>query len=316
MSAPDRTRTAVERQLGAMAQDRYEIGIREQDGGRMMERSWTADQVLDGLSWLKRMNARGNDIYVRPAATEHDLLLIDDLDEDGLDELRAAGCAPALVVETSPANYQAWVRLDGPQPPDVRREIARRLARQHRGDPASADARHFGRLSGFTNRKPVHETGRGLQPWVLLREATGRVASAAARLVEGARERLDERAREAERRRRERAIERAASRAPSGARRRDPVAVFRRARARLASETDPSRADFTAGLILARAGYSAEQIGAAIEAASPELAGRKAGHVEDYVQRTVRAIERALDRGEAPEQDAPRRDPDETPRLG
>ena len=305
----DRTRTAVERQLDAMAQDQYEIGLREQDSGRMMDRTWTADQVLDGLPWLKRQNARGHDIYIRPAAAEHDLVLVDDVDQDGLDEMRAAGRAPALVIETSPSNYQAWLRLDGPQPPEVRREIARRLAREHGGDPASADARHFGRLSGFTNRKPAYESGRGLQPWVLVRQAGGRVAAAAASLVEAARERLDELARDAERRRRERAIQRAASPPPTGAPSRSPVAVFRRARARL-TDTDPSRADFTAGLIMARAGYSGEQIGAAIEEASPELASRKAGHIEDYVQRTVRAIIEARDDTREAAQDEPPASPE------
>ncbi len=196
MSRPDLTRAAVERQLAAMGQDRYELGIRDRDSGQMMERSWSAGQVLDGLAWLKRQNARGSDIYIRPAAPEHDLVLLDDVDEDGLDAMRSAGHDPALVLETSPSNYQAWLRLPEPQPPEVRREVARALAHAHGGDRASADARHFGRLSGFTNRKPAYTTGSGLQPWVLLRQAGGRVAAAAASLVEAACERLAERARD------------------------------------------------------------------------------------------------------------------------
>ena len=285
MSRPDRTRAAVARQLVAMDQNRYQLGIRDRDSGQMMQRSWTADQALDGLPWLRRMNARGADIYIRPAAARHDLVVLYDLDEDGLDGMHAGGRAPALVLETSPSNYQAWRKLPEPQPPEVRREIACALAHAHRGGRASADARHFGRLSGFTNRKPAYESGRGLQPWALLRQAGGCVASAAASLVEAARERLDERARAAERGR----CERTASRPLTGAPGRSPVAVFRRARARL-TDTDPSRANFAAGLILARQGYSAGQIGSAIEEASPELASRKAGHVEAYVARTVRAI--------------------------
>ena len=305
MSRPDRTRVAVARQLAAMDQDRYELGIRDRVSGQMMQRSWTQGQVLDGLRWLRRMNAHDADVYIRPAAAKHDLVLVDDLDEDGLDGMHAAGHAPALILETSPSNYQAWLRLPEPQPPEVRREIARALAHAHRGDRASADARHFGRLAGFTNRKPAYESGRGLQPWVLLRQESGRVAPAAASLVEAARGRLGERARAAERGR----CERAASPPLTGAPGRSPVAVFRRARARL-TDTDPSRADFSAGLILARQGYSAGQIGSAIEEASPELAGRKAGHVEDYVARTVRAILEARDRDEAAEPPAPPAGPD------
>ena len=65
-------------------------------------------------------------------------------------------------------------------------------------------------------------------------------------------------------------------------------------------EPDPSRAEFVAGLVMARRGYTAEQIGAAIEAASPELDRRKAGHAEDYVERTVAAIMEARDEPPAP----------------
>jgi hypothetical protein len=39
---------------------------------------------------------------------------------------------------------------------------------------------------------------------------------------------------------------------------------------------------------LARRGYAADQIRQALLEASPDLAHRKAGHVEEYVARTVR----------------------------
>ena len=267
--------------------------------------------MLTSLPWLKRQNARGANIYIRPdpkKVPDHDLILVDDLDEDKLDNMRAAGHDPALVVETSPSNYHAWIKLPEPQPPEIRREISRRLTMEHGGDQNSIGAVRYGRLAGLTNRKPVHENSAGYGPWVLVRQAPGRVAAAAASLVRAAKEYLARGPAPKPPRPQTR-------RPQGGAPRQDPVAAFRRARARL-DEQDPSRADFVAGLILARRGYSAEQIGAVIEAASPELASRKAGHIEDYVEHTVRAIEHALDRDEASEPDAPRRDPDETPRLG
>ena len=318
MSArPDRTRLAVERQLAAMGQPHYQIGISDQDTGQMMERTWTEPQVLDALSWLKRQNARGANIYIRPdpkKVPDHDLILVDDLDQDKLDNMRAAGHDPALVVETSPANYHAWIKLPEPQPPEIRLEISRRLTTEYGGDENSIGAVRYGRLAGLTNRKPIHETGRGLYPFVLLRQATGRVAAAAASLVQAARDRLEGLARQQEQRRREAAIRRSLHPPQQGAPSRDPVPAFRRARARL-TDTDASRADFTAGLILARQGYSAEQIGAAIEAASPELAARKTGHEEDYVRRTVAAIMEVRDEPPAAPR-KPERDPDDTPGLG
>jgi hypothetical protein len=53
---------------------------------------------------------------------------------------------------------------------------------------------------------------------------------------------------------------------------------------------DVSRADYMIGVDMAKKGFSAEQIGQAIEHASPELPTRKAGHELDYVARTVKAV--------------------------
>src|SRR3546814_16915115 len=54
---------------------------------------------------------------------------------------------------------------------------SRQLARQYGGDPGAADWRHFGRLSGFTNRKPSRVQDSGLPPFCRLREATAATAT-------------------------------------------------------------------------------------------------------------------------------------------
>jgi hypothetical protein len=53
---------------------------------------------------------------------------------------------------------------------------------------------------------------------------------------------------------------------------------------------DVSKADYMIGVDMARRGFSPDQIGQAIEQASPELPTRKAGHEADYVARTVKAV--------------------------
>ena len=76
----DRTAQAIARQLKAMGCDRYDIGIRDAASGKMMNREWSAAEVLQNTPWLKRMNAQGNDVYIRPAEQErHGLVLVDDL---------------------------------------------------------------------------------------------------------------------------------------------------------------------------------------------------------------------------------------------
>jgi hypothetical protein len=48
-----------------------------------------------------------------------------------------------------------------------------------------------------------------------------------------------------------------------------------------------SEADWNACLIAASKGYSPEKIIAALIAHSPDIAARKKGHIDDYVNRTV-----------------------------
>lgn len=199
----DRTLQAIGRQLKAMGCERFDIGVRDATTGQMMNREWSAAEVLQNTPWLKRMNAQGNDVYIRPAEQErHGLVLVDDLSEFDLDDMKAEGREPALVVETSPKNYQAWVKVADAAGGELRGQIARTLASEYDADPANADSRHYGRLAGFTNRKDKHTTRAGYQPWVLLRESKGKTATAGPALVQQAGQQIEQAQRQQEKARR------------------------------------------------------------------------------------------------------------------
>ena len=61
---------------------------------------------------------------------------------------------------------------------------AKELAKRFGGDLSSADWRHFGRLAGFTNRKPERLLPNGLAPFVRLRQCEGRTYDAAREFLE------------------------------------------------------------------------------------------------------------------------------------
>ncbi|MGH9344431.1 MAG: DNA-primase RepB domain-containing protein [Terriglobia bacterium] len=106
--------------------------------------------------------------------------LVDDLSIGTIARMTDAGFQPALVVETSPDNFQTWLN-HGRIVFDhlISTQAAKELAQRFGGDPSSADWRHFGRLAGFTNQKPERRLESGVQPFVRLRESNGRVYSAA-----------------------------------------------------------------------------------------------------------------------------------------
>jgi hypothetical protein len=136
----------------------------------MLLRSWEATDVLKSVRWLKAKNAGGAAIYIRPLG-EHSFTLLDDLKAEALPRLKREGFEPCLVVETSPNNFQAWLNHGSKLPKEVSSAAARALAKRFGGDLGSADWRHFGRLSGLTNRKEKHQKPNGHFPFVRIVEA-------------------------------------------------------------------------------------------------------------------------------------------------
>jgi Ti-type conjugative transfer relaxase TraA len=300
----DRTARAVKRQLKAMGCESYEVGIRDAKKDKMMHRTCSLQEVERAVPFLKRMNALGNDIYVRPAASEHGLVLVDDIDGVTVAEMREQGHAPALVVETSPKNLQAWVETGHELTDEHRAMIARNLAQTYGADMVSADGRYYGRLAGFTNQKPQHQDKYGRQPYCLLRHSSGETAREAPALVEKAHDKLVEQSYAKEKANRIEKIDghRHGYEAVD-AYKKQMQALHRR----YGDKIDWSRADWMVSKDLAKRGYQADDIKQAIHEASPGLLERKKDHFEDYINRTVdkvmkdpevhKALERQMYRG-------------------
>jgi len=100
--------------------------------------------------------------------------LLDDAGIQVVERLKSELFAPAVVLETSPGNFQAWLRHPQILPKHLSTLAARLLASLYGGDLASADWRHYGRLAGFTNRKDKYRKTDGTFPSIRLHEATGR----------------------------------------------------------------------------------------------------------------------------------------------
>jgi hypothetical protein len=172
--ATKNTDEAVRLQSAAMHSEVFEIGLFDPKSSRaMLPRVWDRDTLLQSISWLRLKNGRGRNIYIRPSG-EHRLTLIDDIGWRTVGRLKEEGFDPAIIVETSPGNFQVWLNHGEVLPKEFSTLAARLLARRFLGDPASADWRHYGRLAGFTNRKEKYRRESGLYPFVVLHEASGR----------------------------------------------------------------------------------------------------------------------------------------------
>jgi hypothetical protein len=161
-------------QLEALGVGSFDIGVKRINGTMVLREGWGTRQVLKSLLWLRRENLNRGHIYVRPTGA-HGLSLIDDLKADALARMKLEGFEPAVVVETSPGNLQAWLKHGVTLDETASTRAAKLLAERYGGDLGSADWRHFGRLAGFTNPKPSRQLASGLQPFARLLEASGQV---------------------------------------------------------------------------------------------------------------------------------------------
>ena len=179
----NRTLSAVQRQIEAMGAEVFEVGLFKpdaRDGEAIMSpRVWDRDALLRSVPWLRYQNREGRNIYVRPSG-EHNLSLVDDLTRTGIVQMKRSGFSPALVVETSPGNFQAWVKHPRRLDSELGTAAARALAERFGADTGAADWRHYGRLAGFANRKAKYlNSATGLHPFVKVGEANGSVYPAA-----------------------------------------------------------------------------------------------------------------------------------------
>lgn len=175
--ARDRSAEAAQRQMTAMGIDRFVVTLKHVAEAKQEERHWHKDEVMYGMAWLKRMNARGYDVLIRPDG-EHGLALLDGLTKAQLDTLRQRGFGPAVVVDTDREHYQAWVKLSNASIAEHTQEMAMRGLRTGLGLPTGkGNSTKDGRLAGLTNRSVKSKPD--IPPYALVIEATGAVAPAA-----------------------------------------------------------------------------------------------------------------------------------------
>lgn len=277
----DRTYLAVKRQLKAMSCERFELGVYDRTRDVMRNFELTMPEVLKRVSWLKRENINGADVYIRPRGSLG-LVFFDDVSRATVERMKSDGLSPAVILESSPLNFQGWIRVsDAPIDEALATAVCKRLAVRYGGDKDSADWRHYGRLAGFTNRKACHVSATGQHPFVLLAGSQGKLAEkGSALLAEGTKllkEQLEQ----------PRVPKAVATRYDAG----EASVFFEAHLAELLSQygesMDTSRADWMIIRRMIAAGFSSGAIRSALETHSLAYAKRKGHHAVTYLDVTL-----------------------------
>ncbi len=291
----DRSLEALQRQIKALGVPLFEIAICSARGGRTIaRRQWDGAELEQSTTWLKRMNARGNDIYIKPAG-EHGLVLVDGLKTDVLIVMERQGFRPAAIIETRPGSCQAWIKLSDRQLSQEVCDIAAYgLAQQFGGvipeHRASKDhhspGNGFGRLAGFTNQAPQHSRD-GQPPYVLARDCCGMLAPGAPAYLRQVEYAIDKAAAQKEKEKRLAAIKAVKVQNKQNY---DPVLAYQQQAQHLivqgsAGNDQLVRLDQMIATEMAKSGnWTQQEIEKGIRLASPAVESVKAGHIEAYAK--------------------------------
>ncbi len=124
---------------------------------------WIVDPTPERLGYLKAENANGRHILMQPG-DESRYLLADDLCWERIcrqhRHINSTWKRGRMVVETSPQNYQVWIRCQRKLSLPEKRYWLKKLG----SDPGADPNNRWGRCPGFRNRKDKHRNASGQYP--------------------------------------------------------------------------------------------------------------------------------------------------------
>ncbi|MDJ0842480.1 MAG: DNA-primase RepB domain-containing protein [Acidobacteriota bacterium] len=142
----DPTRQEVARFLAATGCLEYEIALRDRLH-QLETHALTGTDILDHLGWLKRENARGAAVFIKP---ERHWILVDNISPEGVASLRDEGFEPCLTVHKG-YDVQTWVELPRGRYTDAETDSIRREFQRRFGQSPYPELDSYSRLPGFTN---------------------------------------------------------------------------------------------------------------------------------------------------------------------
>ncbi len=227
------------------------------------------------IKYLKFLNTQGFNIYFFPmplAAGGRVDFLLDDLSHEKIKKLSQDGLKPLYYLETSPLNFQTVLRFNTIiSNKEEYLAVNRYLVEKYDADFGSVGTEHFFRIAGFSNRKEKYVKS-GKYPFVKLFNS-GNIID---------KNLLPE-------------LPKLTPTAPRPGGRGENKTIkssdcdkYVAAIYRNGDISDISRLDWKVMRMALQKGFIENEIAEAIRRHSPNLDSRKSGHIDDYIERTIR----------------------------
>ncbi len=233
------------------------------------------------IKYCKYLNAQGYNVFLSPMSPGGVHILMDDISKETVELLFSSGFEPFYALETSPSNFQAVIKLsDTELDKNIQKFISRRLAEFYNADLNSTDPGHFHRLSGFTNRKSKY-CKNGLYPFVKLMPGFG-LASKGKEYINQILKGIESGY-----------IELPINTTPKEQGEKKATAnagcyAYIKKIYESNQNTDLSGVDFKACRYAVLKGFDLNDIKEAVRRLSPDIENRKRGHIDDYLNRTIK----------------------------
>jgi len=133
---------------------------------------FTVNELITKLPLIARLDDKNRHVYYTPLSEHTHHILVDDMNEDSLKALKADGYKPAVVIESSPGNFQAILNIHKLRS-EFDREISNALMielNSKYGDKNISGAVHPHRIPGTHNSKAKYKKDDGTFPEVKLIE--------------------------------------------------------------------------------------------------------------------------------------------------
>lgn len=260
------------------------------------------EEILQKMAEIVRIQARDENIYFTPLSEKKHHILIDDMTEESLKKFWKDGYRPAIILRSSPNNFQCIItikKLGTEFDRDVGNRLAELLNREY-GDKKLSGCIHPHRAPGFENRKPKHQHEDGTYPKVKLLYAERQECSKTQELSKALNSEIALAVEEQKKRRNEEEKRRKIRVSPGS-----PIAAYHAHLANIRQHLvidDHSRVDSMIALRMRATGHSQQEIEEAIRTCACEMRGtNERRDWNKYAERTAAyafsvAADHSLDR--------------------
>ena len=224
----------------------------------------------------------GEELYFQPVEGQQRGIFLDDFPVSKADLLELP--RGSLVVQTSPGKLQVHIPLPKPEPIEKAALLQKAFVNFYNADAGSKDILHLRRLPGFPNKKYVEKPQVKVLGYVGAKDWNTLIDE-----VNKNQERIEKEQEE----RWKQIQQKEPTKAPDIALEQEYGSKIWHDRL-LKAEGDESRADLSYAMYLLRKGFSEEAVKYLLAEVSENLESRKAGHVQDYLNRTVEKAKQFL----------------------